>query len=81
MFDLLKKLVGLVPGGGVVGAVSNIATIGAFIAAIAGPLAFVFAERDTVFIQITIGDLAFWGPMIAGVYWLALVAARRASPP
>jgi NAD/NADP transhydrogenase beta subunit len=81
MLELLKKLIGLVPGGGVAGAVSNVATLGAVIAAIAGPAAWLFAERDTVFISITIGELAFWGSVVAVIYWLALVVARRAPPP
>lgn len=81
MLELLKKLIGLVPGGGIVGAVSNVATVAAVLAAIAGPAAFIFSERDTVFVTITLGELAFWGPLVAGAWWLALLAARRAPPP
>ena len=80
MFDLLKKIIGLVPGGGIAGAVSNVATIAAALAAIAGPAAFIFAERDTVFITVTLGELAFWGPLVGGLAWVAIVSARRAPP-
>lgn len=81
MLDIVKKLLGLVPGGGALGVVSNVATIGAVIAAIAGPLAVVFNERDTVFITVTVGELAFWSFIISVIVWVALIVARRAPSP
>ncbi len=63
------------------GAVSIAAQIAAVVAAIAPVALWLTSNKDSVFITLTYGDLAFWGALIAGQVLLVVRLVHRAPPP
>ena len=84
MGDLIKLVLGLFTGSAgekVGGAVSTIAQIGAVLAAVAPVALWLQGHKGETFIEITYGDLAFWGPMVGGLVVVILRLIHRAPPP
>lgn len=63
------------------GAVSVAAQIAAVVAALAPLAVWLGGNKDTTFIVLTYGDLAFWGALIAGQVLLVVRLVHRAPPP
>lgn len=72
---MLEKLINLFTGG-VGGALGTAATFAGIIAALAGPAAFIFHDRNEVLIVVHVGDAAFWGLIIAANLFVAWLTRR-----
>jgi hypothetical protein len=84
MPQLLQLLVGIFTGKAgeqIGGAVSSAAQIAAFVAAVTPIALWLGNNKDAVFIQLTYGDLAFWGTMIAVIVFITVRLVHRAPAP
>lgn len=84
MPTILKFIVGLFTGkaGESVGsAVSTVTQLAAFLAALVPLGLWLTNNKDEVFIQLTYGDLAFWGTLAALQILVIVRLVHRAPPP
>ncbi len=84
MGAVISALVGLLTGKAgekIGGAVSLVAQLGALIAAIAPIALWLQGHRGETFIEVTYGDLAFWGPIIGVLVFVIVRLVHRAAPP
>jgi hypothetical protein len=82
--NLLKLIAGIFTGKAgdtVGGAVSTAAQLVAVLAAIAPVGLWLAGNKDEVFIQLTYGDLAFWGSLAALQAVIVIRLVHRAPPP
>lgn len=80
--DILKFIAGLFTGKAgesIGGAVSIAAQIAAIMAALAPVTIWLIGNKDEVFIELTYGDLAFWGAL-AGLQLLILIRLVHRAP-
>ena len=81
--NILKFIAGLFTdsaGASVGGAVSTVTQFAAFVAAITPIGLWLTHNKDAVFIEITYGDLVFWGLLAAGLISVIRLV-HRAPPP
>lgn len=81
---ILSMIVGLLTGKAgeqIGGAVSKVAQLTALVAAIAPIALWLSKNKEGVFIEISYGDLAFWGSLIAVIVLLTIRLVHRADPP
>lgn len=81
--NILQFIVGLFTGKAgeaVGGAVSAAAQVAAVLAAIAPVVLWLTSNKDSIFISLTYGDLAFWGTL-AGFQLLIIVRLVHRAPP
>lgn len=81
---LLKLLAGILTGSAgerIGNTVSRAVEVGAVLAAIAPLLLWLRENKAGVFIEITYGDLAFWGPIVGLLVFIIVRLVHRAPPP
>lgn len=84
MMELIKLITGIFSGKAgesVGGAVSMAAQLAALVAVIAPIGLWLNNNKEQVFIQLTYGDLAFWGVLLGVQLLLVIRLVHRAPPP
>jgi hypothetical protein len=81
---ILQLLVGLLTGKAgeqIGGAVSKAAQLAALVGVVAPIFLWLTKNKEGIFIEITYGDLAFWGTLISVIVLLTIRLVHRADPP
>lgn len=84
MTSIIKFIAGLFTGSAgstVGGTVSTVSQLALLVAAIAPAGLWLANNKDEVFIQLTYGDLAFWGTLAAFQLLVIIRLVHRAPPP
>lgn len=84
MSAIIKLLAGILTGsaGEKIGAAVSWATQAAAIAAAVAPVAlWLSTNKDRTFIELTYGDVAFWGAILGVHVFLTIRLVHRAPPP